>query len=60
MKYMNNQYRDNYEEVENQNEKQIYEFSEYPQIKEYYSNKMNTSSKKTKKIIVTEIFDLIK
>ena len=57
MKNMNNQYRDNYEEVENQNEQQIYEFSEYPQIKEYYSNKMNTSSKKPKKIIVTEIFD---
>ena len=54
---MNNQNRDNYEEVENQNEKQIYEFSEYPQIKEYYSNKMNTSIKKPKKIIVTEIFD---
>jgi len=53
---MNNQYRDNYEEVENQNEQQIYEFSEYPQIKEYYSNKMNTSTKKPKKIIVTEIF----
>ena len=57
MKNMNNQYRDNYKEVENQNEQQIYEFSEYPQIKEYYSNKMNTSSKKPKKIIVTEIFD---
>ena len=56
MKNMNNQYRDNYEEVENQNEQQIYEFSEYPQIKEYYSNKMNTSTKKPKKIIVTEIF----
>ena len=54
---MNNQYRDNYEEVENQNEQQIYEFSEYPQIKEYYSNKINTSVKKPKKIIVTEIFD---
>ena len=57
MKNMNNQYRDNYEEVENQNEQQIYEFSEYPQIKEYYSNKINTSVKKPKKIIVTEIFD---
>jgi len=53
---MINQYRDNYEEVENQNEQQIYEFSEYPQIKEYYSNKMNISIKKPKKIIVTEIF----
>ena len=52
-----NQYRDNYEEVENQSEQQIYEFSEYPQIKEYYSNKINTSVKKPKKIIVTEIFD---
>ena len=57
MKNMNNQYRDNYEEVENQNEQQIYEFSEYPQIKEYYSNKMNTIIKKPKKIIVKEIFD---
>ena len=57
MKKMNNQYRDNYEEVENQNEQQIYEFSEYPQIKEYYSNKINTTIKKPKKIIVTEIFD---
>ena len=54
---MNNQYRDNYEEIENQNEQQIYEFSEYPQIKEYYSKKMDTSAKKPKKIIVTEIFD---
>ena len=46
----------NYEEVEYQNEQQIYEFSEYPQIKEYYSNKINNSDKKPKKIIVTEIF----
>ena len=57
MKKMNNQYRDNYEEIESQNEQQIYEFSEYPQVKEYYSNKINTSIKKPKKIIVTEIFD---
>ena len=57
MKNMNNQYRDNYEEVENQNEQQIYKFSEYPQIKEYYSNKINTRVKKPKKIILIEIFD---
>ena len=57
MKKMNNQYRDNYEEIESQNEQQIYEFSEYPQVKEYYSNKINTTIKKPKKIIVTEIFD---
>ena len=48
MKYMNNQYRDNYEEVE---------FIEYPQIKECYLNKINTSVKKPKKIIKTKIFE---
>ena len=41
-----------------QNERQrSFEFIEYPQVQEYYSNQMNSSGTKPKRIIVTEIYD---
>ena len=41
-----------------QNEGQkSFEFIEYPQVQEYYSNQMNSNYKKPKRIIVTEIYD---
>ena len=52
-----NHYRENYKEEGQNEQKEIYEFNEYPQVKEYYSNKIATNVTKPKKIIVTEIFD---
>ena len=57
-----NKYQKKYREYReaNQNEGQrSFEFVEYPQVQEYYSNQMNLGHKKPKKIIVTEIYDEI-
>ena len=41
-----------------QNERQrSFQFIEYPQVQEYYSNQMNSIGTKPKWIIVTEIYD---
>ena len=52
-----NQYRQSYKDM-NQNQCQrSFEFVEFPELKEYYSNQINSGYEKPKKIIVTEIYD---
>ena len=51
-----NQYGNDYiEEIQNEHQRS-FEFDEYPQFQEYYSNQISSGFKKPKKIIVTEIF----
>ena len=52
-----NQYGNDYiEEIQNEHQRS-FEFDEYPQFQEYYSNQISSGFKKPKKIIVTEIYD---
>ena len=52
-----NQYGNDYiEEIQNEHQRS-FEFDEYPQFQEYYSNQISSGFKKPTKIIVTEIYD---
>ena len=52
-----NQYRPNYREVCRNELQRSFEFSEYPQLQDYYPCQMSSYQKKPRKIIITEIYD---
>lgn len=52
-----NQYRPNYREVCRNELQKSFEFSEYPQLQDYYPCQMSSYQKKPRKIIITEIYD---
>ena len=52
-----NPYEQNYGKINKKAYQKSFEFVEYPQLQEYYSNQMNSGYKRPRKIIVTEIYD---
>ena len=51
------QYKTKNKKTKQKERQRSFEFVEYPQIQEYYSNQMNSNYTKPKRIIVTEIYD---
>ena len=51
------QYKTKNKKTKHNERQRSFEFIEYPQIQEYYSNQINSNCTKPKRIIVTEIYD---